>query len=224
MSGKKVVITIGRQYGSGGSAIGQQLAKELGIGFYDKNILRMNSDESGIKESYFHLADEKAGNKLLYRIISSLKPDAGAPTFGSDIVSADNLFRFQSEVIRKLAEEESCVIIGRCADYVLAGRPDLVRVHVYAPMEAREQRIREKKLHDEKDLERSIRRIDRERRDYYRYYTGKDWEAVENYDLLLNSAPLGVEGCVQVIKNYLAAAGYDLEKDFPGEKARQTFS
>ena len=218
MSEKKVIITIGRQYGSGGAAIGQRLAEELGIGFYDKNILRMNSDESGIKESYFHLADEKAGSKLLYRIISSLTPDTGAPTFGSDIVSSDNLFRFQSEVIRKLADEESCVIIGRCADYVLAGRDNLVRVHIYAPMEAREARIREKKLYDEKDLEKNIRRVDRERRDYYRYYTGKDWEAAENYDLLINSGPIGVEGCVQVIKDYLRAAGYDLERDFPKAK------
>ena len=106
MAEKRVVITIGRQYGSGGAETGKKLAEELGIGFYDKNILRMNSDESGIKESYFHLADEKAGNKLLYKIIASLTPEKGAPSFGSDLISADNLFRFQSEVIRKLAAEE----------------------------------------------------------------------------------------------------------------------
>ena len=114
--GKKLIVTIGRQYGSGGSEIGARLAKELGIHFYDKNILRMNSDQSGIKESYYYLADEKAGNKLLYKIVKSLTPEKGSPSFGSDLVSADNLFRFQSEVIRKLAAEESCVIMGRCAD------------------------------------------------------------------------------------------------------------
>ena len=113
MGDKKLVITIGRQYGSGGNEIGRKLAGELGIDFYDKNILRMNSDESGIKESYFHLADEKAGNRLLYRIISSMTPEMRGPSFGSDLISADNLFRFQSEVIRKLAEEQSCVIVDR---------------------------------------------------------------------------------------------------------------
>lgn len=112
--------------------------KIWGISFYDKNILRMNSDESGIKESYFHLADEKAGNRLLYKIINTLTPEKGAPSFGSDLISADNLFRFQSEVIRKLAAEESCVIIGRCADYVLDGTEGLIRVFLYADIKVRE--------------------------------------------------------------------------------------
>ena len=105
----KLVITIGRQFGSGGCEVGTKLAQELGLDFYDKNILRMNSDESGIEESFYYLADEKAGNKLLYKIIKSLTPEKGAPSFGSDLISADNLFRFQSEVIRKLAAEENCI-------------------------------------------------------------------------------------------------------------------
>ncbi len=98
--GKKLIITIGRQFGSGGSEIGRQLATELGLGFYDKNILRMDSDESGIKESFYYMTDEKAGNKLLYKIIKGMTPEIGSPSLGSDLVSADNLFRFQSEVIR----------------------------------------------------------------------------------------------------------------------------
>ena len=209
MAEKRVIITIGRQYGSGGAETGRRLAKELGIGFYDKNILRVNSDESGIKESYFHLADEKAGNRLLYKIISSLTPENGAPSFGSDMVSADNLFRFQSEVIRKLAAAQSCVIIGRCADYVLQGTEGLVRVHLFADLKAREERIRAKELYQEKDILRNIRRIDRERRDYYRYYTGRDWEDPGNYDLLINTARTGVDGAVQVIIHYLQVLGYD---------------
>ena len=214
MAGKKVVITIGRQYGSGGADTGRRLAEELGFGFYDKNILRMNSDESGIKESYFHLADEKAGNKLLYKIISSLTPEKGAPSFGSDLISADNLFRFQSEVIRKLAAEESCVIIGRCANYVLDGMEGLLRVYLYADIEVREARIREKDLYDETEVLKNIKRIDRERRDYHRYYTGRDWQELDNYDLVINTTHIGVDGAVAVIKNYLTVMGYDLEKDF----------
>ncbi|MEG2427503.1 MAG: cytidylate kinase-like family protein, partial [Clostridium sp.] len=210
MAGKKLIITIGRQYGSGGAETGKRLAEELGIGFYDKNILRMNSDESGIKESYFHLADEKAGNRLLYKIVSSLIPERGAPSFGADLISADNLFRFQSEVIKKLAAAESCVIIGRCADYILEGMEGLVRVFLYADMPAREARIRSKDFYEPKEVEKNIKRIDKERRDYHRYYTGRDWEDLGNYDLIVNTGTIGVDGAVQVIKNYLEVLGYSL--------------
>lgn len=204
MSEKKRIITIGRQYGSGGSEIGKKLAQALGVHCYDKDILRMNSSESGIKESYFHLADERAGNKLLYKIVSGLTPEQGAPSFGSDLVSADNLFRFQSEVIRKLAAEEaSCVFIGRCADYILEGTENLVRVFLYADMEARIERIREKKFYEEKDIVKNIRRIDKERRDYHRYYTGRSWEDIENYDLMINTTRLGVDGTVEAILDYI---------------------
>ena len=203
MENRKRIVTIGRQYGSGGSEVGKKLAERLGVHCYDKNILRMDSVESGIKESYFHLADERAGNKLLYKIVSSLVPEQGAPSFGSDLVSADNLFRFQSEVIKKLAAAESCVFIGRCADYVLEGEEGLVRVFLYADMEAREARIREKHLYEEKDLVKNIKRMDKERRDYHRYYTGRSWEDVGNYDLMLNTARLGIDGTVNVILHYL---------------------
>lgn len=207
MEGKKLIVTIGRQYGSGGSEVGKKLAEALGVHCYDKDILRMNCTESGIKESYFHLADERAGNKLLYKIIDNLVPDRGAPSFGSDLVSADNLFRFQSEVIRKLAAEESCVIIGRCADYVLDGTEGLIRVFLYADIKVREERVRERNLYADKDVLKNIHRIDRERRDYNRYYAGRDWEKPENYDLLINTTQIGVDGAVQLIKDYLKMRG-----------------
>lgn len=210
MEEKRLIITIGRQYGSGGSEIGAKLAEALGLNFYDKNILRMNSNESGIKESYFHLADEKAGNKLLYRIISSMTPEKKEPSFGSDLVSADNLFRFQSEVIRKLAGEESCVIIGRCADYVLAGTEGLIRIFLYGNMESRAERLVKKGLCTSSDAPKTIKKIDRERRDYYRYYTGKDWSSPENYDLLLNTSFLTVEEVVEVIKGYVKLKGFSV--------------
>ena len=178
--GKKLIITIGRQFGSGGSEIGRQLATELGLGFYDKNILRMDSDESGIKESFYYMTDEKAGNKLLYKIIKGMTPEIGSPSLGSDLVSADNLFRFQSEVIRKLAAEEDCMFIGRCADYVLEGTEGLVRMFLYGDMDYRVRRITEKEYFDQKDVKKNIKRIDRERRDYYRYYTGQYWQDMEN--------------------------------------------
>ena len=212
MGDKKLVITIGRQYGSGGNEIGRKLAGELGIDFYDKNILRMNSDESGIKESYFHLADEKAGNRLLYRIISSMTPEMRGPSFGSDLISADNLFRFQSEVIRKLAEEQSYVIVGRCADYVLedADNIELVRIFIYSDMDARIRRIKEKELYAPEDIKKNVKRIDKERRNYYRYYTGRGWADPENYDLLINTSTAGIKGSVRMIEEYIKIRGYKI--------------
>ena len=200
----KLVITIGRQFGSGGCEVGTKLAQELGLDFYDKNILRMNSDESGIEESFYYLADEKTGNKLLYKIIKS------APSFGSDLISADNLFRFQSEVIRKLAAEENCIIMGRCADYVLESMEGLVRIFIYADMDFREKRTIEKEYYAAKDAKKNIKRIDRERRDYFRYYTGKEWESPDNYDLMINTAAVGINGAVETIKNYLKTRGFQI--------------
>lgn len=207
MEEKRMIITIGRQYGSGGGEVGKTLGQRLGINVYDKEILKMTSDESGIRESYFHLADEKAGNRLLYKIAHSLIPENDAPSFGSDLVSSDNLFRFQSAMIRKLAQEGSCVFIGRCADYVLAGTENLVRVFIYADLDARIARITEKGYFEESEVQKNIRRMDRERRDYHRYYTGKDWESLENYDLILNSAKLGTGGSVECILEYLKIRG-----------------
>lgn len=183
--------------------MGSRLAEQLGIGFYDKNILRMNSDESGIKESYFHMADEKAGNKLLYKILSGMRPEVGQPSFSSDLTSADNLFRFQSEVIRKLAQAESCVIIGRCADYILKNADSLLRVFIYADMDYRIKRITGLGYYEPKDVEKNIRRMDKERRDYYRYFTGRNWEDMFNYDLMINTSVIGTEGAVEMIRGYL---------------------
>lgn len=207
MAEKKFVVTIGRQYGSGGLETGKKLGKKLGLDVYDKEILRMTSNESGIKESYFHLADERAGNKLLYRIVHSLIPENSTPSYGSDLVSSDNLFRFQSDVIRRLAQEESCVIIGRCADYVLAGMENLVRVFVYADMDVRVKNIVERGYYTEEDAPKNLKRIDRERRDYYRYYTGRAWEDLGNYDLILNSGTVGIDKCVDCIEEYLKIRG-----------------
>lgn len=204
---KKVIITIGRQYGSGGAEVGKKLGKRLGIDVYDKEILRMTSDESGIRESYFHLADERAGKKLLYKIVQSMVPENTNPSVGSDLVSADNLFRFQSSVIRKLAQEQSCVFIGRCAEHVLAGEENLVRIFIRSDMEARIDRIRQKGYFAEAEIPKNIKRIDKERRDYHRYFTGKDWESLENYDLILDSSKIGTDGCVECIISYLKIRG-----------------
>ena len=204
---KKMIVTIGRQYGSGGAEVGKKLGEKLGQDVYDKEILRMTSNESGIRESYFHLADEKAGNKLLYKVIHSLIPEDTSPSIGSDLVTKENLFRFQSSVIRKLAQEQSSVFIGRCAEHILEGEENLVRVFIYADMDARIERIREKGYYADDEIEKNIKRIDKERNEYHLYYTGKEREDLSNYDLVLNSAKIGTDGCVKCIIDYLKVRG-----------------
>ena len=210
MSEKHYVITIERQYGSGGRLTGERLAKELGIHFYDEEILKMTSETSAIGEQYFRLADEKAGNKLLYRIVTSLKPDLSEPAkTGHRITSPENLFRFQSSVIRQLASSESCIIVGRCGNYVLQDQlEDVIRIFVYAEMPTRIERVMEVDKVDEAEAIRRIRRIDKERTEYHRYFTGREWMDMENYDLPINASRISYDQMIELIKGYLRLRGY----------------
>ena len=188
---KKLVITIGRQYGSGGRTVGKNLAESLGIPFYDEEILRITSEKTAIGEQYFRLADEKAGSNLLYKIVDSLKPRLGKPSLEEDIVSPENLFRFQSQVVVELAEQESCIIAGRCANVILReAKKEHVDFFVYA------------------DMEKRIKKIDRERREYHKYYTGEDWMKVDNYDLMINASRIDYREMEVLMRNYLEMKGY----------------
>ena len=202
---QNLVITIGRQYGSGGRIVGKALAQELGIHFYDEEILTITSEKSAVGEVFFRLSDEKAGNNLLYKIVSGLKPQLGKPSTEGDIVKPDNLFRFQSEVIRQLAAQESCIIAGRCGDYILSQEkiPGLVKIFVYADVPALIQRTMEVDKVDEKEAARRVKKINRERKEYYRYYTGADWEDWNNYDLIINTSNFDLEQTAKLIKEYL---------------------
>ena len=210
MSDRHYVITIERQYGSGGRLTGERLAKELGIHFYDEEILKMTSETSAIGEQYFRLADEKAGNKLLYRIVTSLKPDLSEPAkTGHRITSPENLFRFQSSVIRQLAASEGCIIVGRCGNYVLQDQlEDVIRIFVYAEMPTRIERVMEVDKVDEAEAIRRIRRIDKERTEYHRYFTGREWMDMENYDLPINASRISYDQMIELIKGYLRLRGY----------------
>lgn len=208
---KNLVITIGRQYGSGGRMTGEKLAKELGIHFYDEEILKITSEVSAIGEEYFRLADEKAGSNLLYKIVGGLRDSLSAPSTRDDIVSRDNLFRFQSSVIRDLAKEESCIIAGRCADYVLElAQIDVIKLFVYADMPTRIKRVMEVDGVDEKEAAKRIKRIDKERHDYYKYYTGRDWENMANYDLHINTTKIDLDQLADLVKYYVKLRGYKI--------------
>ena len=207
MDKSKLVITIERQYGSGGRIVGKKLAEELGISFYDDEILSMTAEKSAVGEKYFRLADEKAGNNLLRKIVGNLRFPAGIfeePKKEGDVTSPDNLFRFQAEVIRELASAESCVIVGRCADYIL-------ETFVYADLSTCVRRTQETDgISDTKEALNKLNRITKQRKSYHKYFTGKEWEDVTNYDLPINASKLELDQVVELIKDYIRMIGYDI--------------
>ncbi len=200
---EKIVVTIARQYGSGGRQIGNMLAKDLGIRAYSREILRLASDDSGINEALFNEADEKLKNTTLFGIMRKEYHGELIPPESEDFISNQNLFNYQAKVIKELAAAESCVIIGRCADYVLRDMPDVVSVFVHASPEFCLQEAMRRGARSEKDAEKKIQKTDKYRGDYYHYYTGQVWNDARNYDLCLSSEKLGFEGCVEAIKRYL---------------------
>ncbi|MEE0421759.1 MAG: cytidylate kinase-like family protein [Lachnospiraceae bacterium] len=199
----KVIITIARQYGSGGKTVGQMLAKDMGINCYSREILRMASDESGIREEMFNKADEKLRTTPLFGASKKVYRGQLISPESDGFVSDDNLFNYQAKIIKELAEREPCVIVGRCADFVLKDREDVVSVFVHAPMDYCIARGMERNDMDEKEMEKFIQKTDKYRGDYYHYYTGHVWNDARNYDLCLNSSKLGFDKCVEAIKGYI---------------------
>ena len=200
---EKVIITIARQYGSGGKTIGQMLANDLGIPFYSREILRLASDDSGIREELFNQADEKLRSNPLFGASKKVYTGGLISPESDDFVSSENLFNYQAKVIKELAEKGSCVIVGRCADFVLKDRADVVSVFVHAPADYCMERAMERNDMSRKETEKFIAKTDKYRGDFYHYYTGNVWNDARNYDLCLNSSKLGFEKCVEEIKAYI---------------------
>ena len=200
---EKVIITIARQYGSGGKTIGETLARDLGINCYDRELMRLASDESGIAEGLFGKADEKLKNSPLIRITKNVYKGQLIPPESDEFTSNDNLFNYQAKVIKELAAKESCVIVGRCADYVLKDYPNVVSVFVHADRKFCLDRSMERHSMTEKEMQKYIEKTDQYRGDFYRYHTGHEWVDARNYDLCLNSGKLGFEKCVEEIKAYI---------------------
>ena len=200
-----MIICIGRQYGSGGREVGEKLAKRLGVICYDKLLLKQAAKEGGVSLGEVERQDEKPVSASAFL---SGNVFADSASIGGTFYSQSQLvYDAEKKAILDAAAKGGCVIIGRCADYVLDGTEGLIRVFLYADIKVREERVRERNLYADKDVLKNIHRIDRERRDYNRYYAGRDWEKPENYDLLINTTQIGVDGAVQLIKDYLKMRG-----------------
>ena len=200
---KNAVITIARQYGSGGKTIAAMLAKDLGINCYGREILKMASEESGINERLFGMSDEKLKHSVLMKLLKRPYEGDLIPPESSGFVSDDNLFNYQDKGIKELAESESCVIVGRCADYVLRDFPNVISVFIHADREFCLEQAMERNSMSLKEMQRFIEKTDKYRGDFYKYYTGHEWSDARNYDLCLNSGKLGFKKCVEEIKAYM---------------------
>ncbi|MCR4746099.1 MAG: cytidylate kinase-like family protein [Lachnospiraceae bacterium] len=201
---KKVVITIERQYGSGGRTVGEMLANELGIHYYNKELVVLASEKSGISEDLFRKADERIAKRggifsRSTRLYEGKLIGPDSPEFTSEA----NLFNYQAAVIKELADRESCVIIGRAANFILRGRDDVLSVFVHAPYEFLMREAGKKQPLTGLELEEYIENADHVKASYYHYYTGEKWDDARNYDLCLNSGKLGFEKTVQAIKAYM---------------------
>lgn len=197
------VITVARGFGSGGKEIASKVAEALGIKCYENRILTLASQYTGFDEADFEKVDEKLEGGYLKKMLSSI-PGLKSPQAKSDFRSNDTLFSYQAEIIRKLADTESCVIVGKCADYVLKDYKNVISVYVEAPRSFCYPRIMKKMNVSEAEAHKLIEKTDKYRADYYKYYThGNYWTNPVNYDLTINSEKVGIDNAVKLIIDYL---------------------
>lgn len=200
---KYFTICITRTCGSGGTTIAKKLADAYGIDLYDRKLLRLASEDSGISEAMFAQADEDVKNSLLYKVSRKIYNGELIPPESGNFVSDQNLFNYQAKVLKELSERESYVVVGRCADYILRNHANAISVYLYASKEECLRHEMEYMGYTQGQAMKEIKRMDRYRRDYYVYHTGRKWKNPENYDLCLNTEKLGYEGTKEFIMDYV---------------------
>ena len=195
------VITISRQYGSGGRFVGRKLAQKLGIPFYDNELISMAAKESGFAESLFENAEKNTTYSLLYSL--SMFGTNSAGLYGLPL--SDKVFLIQSDIIKRVAAEGPCVIVGRCADYVLREREDVIRFFLYSDIDSRMKRAKTYYGLDDKKAREAIEKTDKKRAAFYNYYTGERWGDIKNYHMAIDTDSVGIDGCVDILASYVKA-------------------
>lgn len=195
---ERYVITIGRQLGSGGREIGQKLSERLGIDFYDKELIRLASKQSGLKEEFFERVDEQKHFSLFPGILG-LRTSMTDDFFSNYYLSNESLFRIQSEVMKMLAAQGPCIFVGRCADYVMKDEKECLNLFISSDLNDRIRRIAASHNITESKAKELIERTDKGRSGYYHYFSGKTWGAAESYHLSVNSSLLGIDETVSMI-------------------------
>jgi len=207
------IITVGRQYGSGGRYVAKMLSEKLNIPFYDKELLAEASKDSGICQEVLESYDEKQGKNLLFALISGVPNRADPSGMYMDMPLNHRIFLAQFDTIRRLADEGPCVIVGRCADYVLRDHPSVLNVFIKASREERIRRVVKYYEVDPVKAEEMLKKADKQRASYYNYYATGTWGDVNNYHLCLDTGALGIEGCVEVIAQCVEIRGKMLKEN-----------
>lgn len=197
------VITISRQYGSGGREIGKKLADRMGVPFYDKEIITRAAKESGFAEAAFEKAEEKATNSLLYSIAMGMNAYGNQELGFSGLSLDDRIFLAQSDVIRKVADEGPCVIVGRCSDYILKKLPNGVHIFIWADLDYRVKRATTLYGISQAKAEENVMKMDKGRANYYSYHANEKWGRVDNYHLSIKSNYLGIDNAVECISQFV---------------------
>ncbi len=197
---KKVIITIARQFGSGGREIGERVAAALDIPIVDKELIKDAAERGNLHEDVIKKADESAANSLLYTLAMGSNILGTTMHFGYKMPLNDKLFILQSEAIKEYASKGSCVIIGRCADYVLRDEENILRLFIYGDLDHRQARVaqRHPELKSNQIID-VINKTDKRRSSYYNFYTGNKWGKYDNYDMAINSSTLGIDGTANLI-------------------------
>lgn len=199
----KKVITINRQYGSGGREIGSKLAKQFDVPFYDNEIISRAAKETGFSEAAFETVEDKATNSLLYSIAMGMNVFTNQDVGFAGLSLDDRIFLAQSNVIRKVAEEGPCVIVGRCADYILRDFDNVVNVFISADLDFRIKRSVEVDHIDPQHAAETVAKKDKTRGNYYRYHAGERWDNLFNYALTIRSDLVGIDRAAYCIQSYV---------------------
>ena len=197
------IITIGRQFGSAGREIGEKVAAYFGIKCYDKELLTRAAKESGFCEEMIQNHDERPTNSFLYNLVMDTYSFGYNSSSFVDMPISHKVFLAQFDTIKKIADEGACIIVGRCADYALAGRDNVVNLFIYGDEEVKIARIMEKYGLTQSKAKDMIIKKDKQRQSYYNYYSSKKWGRADSYDLCINSSVLGIEGTVKLIIQYI---------------------
>ena len=200
---KKKIVTISRQYGSGGRYIGENLAKAMGVPCYDEKLIDMVAKESGFAQSFVAEKGERMTGSLLFNIASSLSFANNVFSTNNGVTLQDEIYFTQNRIIKELADKGPCVIVGRCADYILREREDCLNVFIFADNESKIERAEKFFNITREEAPAVLKKKDKARANHYKYYTDQEWGMASNYDLCLNSGLIGIEGCVKAIQQVL---------------------
>lgn len=204
---KKIVVAISREYGSGGTTIGKKLAAQLGVPFFEKEIITMAAEKSGLSSDFIDQLEHNASRSFLFNLVSTSYSGSSLGMPHYEVPVTYTAYAAQSEIIRELAQHSSCVIIGRCSQHVLKDDPDCIKVFIYADKEDRLQYTMEAYKIGRKEAESKLAKIDKGRANYYKTYTGENWGSPYEHDICINTSRCGTDGAVDAILSYIKGAG-----------------